>query len=219
MTRRRTHSTLTAMLAFLAVMLATELACAPAAPAGQGGALANSIETKAAPTPTLMAAPTHEGWDGLGMLPPTPTLTQMERQYPNLDSNLFPAIVKYEADLAALEILQASGNSGQPALTPVLVGLSIYTDTAERVDELQRFLETHGAINVTCDKGSSEDVIKGGCGADVPVSLLRLLAEQVGVLKIETERTRIPTSELRSPVSQQALTDAHGVTAWRLAVA
>ena len=131
MTRRRTYATLTAMLVFLAVMLTTELACAPAAPAGQGGTLTNPIETKAAPTPTLTAAPTDEGWDGLGVLPPTPTLTQIERQYPNLDSNLFPAIVKYEADLTALETLQASGNSGQPAPTPMLIGLSIYTDTSE----------------------------------------------------------------------------------------
>lgn len=170
MPRRRTYAALTATLAILALLLAAAPACARA------GTPAN---------PSATPAPTAEGWDGLGMLPPTLPLTQMQRQYPNLDSSLLSAIVKYEA--------AAPGTAAQPAPPPPLVGLSIITDTPERVDQLRRFLERNGAANITCAKGSGADAIPGGCYAIVPLSLLRLLAEQLGILKIEIERTKIPT--------------------------
>ena len=108
--------------------------------------------------PPATPAPTAEGWDGLGMLPPALPLSPMQRQYPNLDSSLISAIVKYET--------AAPGTAGQPAHPPPLAGLYIYTDTPERVDELRQFLEHNGATNITCGKGSGADVIHSGCGAD-----------------------------------------------------
>ena len=100
---------------------------------------------------------------------------------------------------------------------PELILIRLFTDTAERVDTVKAFLEDNGAREVNCYKGSSEDVIKGECSATAPVSLLRSLAEQPGVLRINKEYVLQPASNLQSPSSQQTPADAHGATTWRLA--
>ena len=207
-TRRNTlrRLVLTLTVSLIAVALVA-LACGPSAPAGQDDP---TPEPTANTEPT--AAPTDESSDDNDFPPPTPTLTQLERQYTNLDGNLIQEIEKHEATSG---VRGASGSSDRP--TPELVPVIIFTDTAERVDDLKSFLEDNGASQILCDKGSSEDVIKGGCAAHVPVSLLRSLAEQPGVLRIDKEYVQQPASNLQSPSSQQTPADAHGATAWRLA--
>ena len=174
----------------LILLCLVALACAPAAPAGQGGTLENPVETKAAPTSILTAAPTHEGWDGLGMPPPTPTLTQMERQYPNLGGHFIRKIQQYEA--ATARSSRTSASSGQPTPTPQVMRLIITIDSHDRVDDVQYFLEENGASQIKCLKFPSDYIIPGECVAAVPVSLLRGLAEQLGVAQIEVEPTIEP---------------------------
>ena len=203
-TRRNTFRLLALTLAVGLIALAlVALACGPAAPGGQDGGTPDD------PTPT----PTQTG--GLpDEPPPTPTLTQLEQQYAPVAGNLVYKIAEYEAASGAGG---ASGSSGQPTPTPELIMISLFTDTADRVDTVKEFLEDNGAREINCYKGSEEDVIKGECYATVPVSLLRSLADQPGVLRMDEERPAMPQSNPPSPSSQQTPADAHGARAWRLA--
>ena len=202
--RRNTFRRLVLTLAVSLIAPAlVALACGPAAPGGQDGSTPDD------PTPT----PTETG--GLpDEPPPTPTLTPLEQQYPHLDGNLTDKIAEYEAASGASG---ASGSSDQPTPTPELILVNIFTDTSARADTVKDFLEDNGAKEINCYKGSSEDVIKGECSAYVPVSLLRSLADQPGVLRIDKIRPSWPASNLMAPSSQQTPADAHGVTSWRLA--
>ena len=206
-TRRKTARRIIMALALgMIALVIVALACGPSAPAGQ--------DDDATPEPTATAVPTDEPSDDNDFPPPTPTLTQLERQYPNMDGNLKRQIEQHEA---TSEARGASGSSDQPTPTPELILILLLTDTAERVDAAKEFLEDNGAREINCYKGSSEDVIKGECSAYVPVSLLRSLAEQTGVLRIERMYPSRPQSSLQSPSSQRNPVEAHGVTAWRLA--
>ena len=217
MLRRRTALQL-ALLLTVGAMIALCLAALACGPAAQGGASETAVAPTIIPTATLPIVPTDGiPWDGSGPLPPTPTLTQMQRQYTNMDGNLFPAILKHEAAIAAAGSLGASGSSNQPAPTPNIISLIITIDAPENVAGVQRVLADNGAANIWCGPITISDRIRGGCTADAPVSLLRRLAEQSGVLRIDPERTRTPTSQLRLPALQQPVADADGVTAWRLA--
>ena len=197
MQRRRTALQLALLLtvgAMIALCLAA-LACGPAAPAERGDASETAVAPTIVPTATLPIAHTDGiPWAGSGPLPPTPTLTQMQRQYTNMDGNLFPAILKYEEAMAAARISGASGSSSQPTPTPNIIRLIITIDAPENVDGVQRVLADNGAANIWCGPITISDRIRGGCAAHVPVSLLRRLAEQSGVLRIDPERTRMPTS-------------------------
>ena len=221
MPRRRAALQLALLLtvgAVIALCLAA-LACGPARSTEQGGTSETAVAPTIIPAATLPIAPTDGiHWDGSGPLPPTPTLTQMQRQYTNMDGNLFPAILKHEAAIAAARSLGASGSSNQPAPTPNIISLIVTIDAPGNVAGVQRVLADNGAANIWCGPITISDRIRGGCAAHVPVSLLRRLAEQSGVLRIDTERTRTPTSQLRLPALQQSVIDAHGVTACRLAV-
>ena len=218
MLRRRTALQLALLLmvaAVIALCLAA-LACGPAAPAGHGGTSETAVAPTIVPTATLPIAPTDGiPWAGSGPLPPTPTLTQMQRQYTNMDGNLFPAILKYEEAMSAARISGAFGSSSQPTPTPNIISLIVTIDAPENVDGVQRVLADNGATNIWCAPITISDRIRGGCAADVPVSLLRRLAEQSGVLRIDPERTRMPTSQLRLPSFQQSVADAHSVPARR----
>ena len=220
MLRRRAALQLALLLmvaAVIALCLAA-LACGSAAPSERGDASETAVAPTIVPTATLPMAPTDGiHWDGSGPLPPTPTLTQMQRQYTNMDGNLFPAILKYEEAMAAARISGASGSSSQPAPTPNIISLIITIDAPENVAGVQRVLADNGAANIWCGPITISDRMRGGCAADVPVSLLRRLAEQSGVLRIDPERTRTPASQLRLPAFQQSVTDADGVTAWWVA--
>ena len=192
-----------ALLLTVAAMIAlclAALACGPAAPAGHEGTSETAVAPTIIPTATPPIAPTDGiHWDGSGPLPPTPTLTQMQRQYTNMDGNLFPAILKHEGAIAAAGSSGASGSSNQPAPTPNIISLIITIDAPENVAGVQRVLADNGAANIWCGPITISDRIRGGCAAHVPVSLLRRLAEQSGVLRIDPERTRTPASQLRLP--------------------
>ena len=58
-------------------MLALILACGPSAPAGP--------DSDVTPEPATITEPTNEPSDTNDFLPPLPTLTQLERQYPFQD--------------------------------------------------------------------------------------------------------------------------------------
>ena len=180
--------------AMIALCLAA-LACGPAAPSERGDASETAVAPTIIPTATLPIAHTDGiPWAGSSPLPPTPTLTQMQRQYTNMDGNLFPAILKHEAAIAAARSSGVSGSSNQPAPTPNIISLIITIDAPENVDGVQRVLADNGAANIWCGPITISDRIRGGCAADAPVSLLRRLAEQSGVLRIDPERTRTPAS-------------------------
>ena len=224
MTRRSIYAAVSVALAFWGLALAAGVGCGPA---GRGdGTPDNPFATAVAPpsVPPSVVVPTAvlpvggDGVRGTG-LPPPPTLTLMERQYQHLDSNLIRAIETHEAATADRGVSRTSEGAGQPEPTPELVTLSIQTDTSERVDALRRFLENNGAANITCGKGSRDDVIRGGCRADVPVSLLRGLGEHPGVIRIDEVRILWPASGIRLPASHRLVNDGHGVAAWRLDVA
>ena len=194
MPRRRATLQL-ALLLTVAAMIALCLAALACGPAGHGGTSETAVAPTIVPTATLPIAPTDGiPWDGSGPLPPTPTLTQMQRQYTNMDGNLFPAILKYEEAMAAARISGAFGSSSQPTPTPNIISLIVTIDAPENVDGVQRVLADNGAANIWCGPITISDRIRGGCAAHVPVSLLRRLAEQSGVLRIDPERTRTPAS-------------------------
>ena len=187
-------------------------ACGPAAPAAQTAT--STDETLNTPTPTPdsdLAA------DGLPAVPPPlPTLTRLDREYTNVDSYLRDKIEQYEAAQAASGASGASGNSEQP--TPELIQVSAFTDTGDRVEALQRFMKDNGSAQLSCGRGPEGSIVKGQCSAYIPVSLLRLLAKQPGVVLImRTDIVQKPASGLSSPTLQQTVVDAHGVTPWRLA--
>ena len=102
-TRRNTlrRLVLTLTVSLIAVALVA-LACGPSAPAGQDDP---TPEPTANTEPT--AAPTDESSDDNDFPPPTPTLTQLERQYTNLDGNLIQEIEKHEAASGVGERLEA----------------------------------------------------------------------------------------------------------------
>ena len=196
----------------IACWLALAGACGPAAPAAQTAT--STDETLNTPTPTPDSGLADDGLPAVP--PPLPTLTRLEREYPHLEGTLRDQIEQYEATQEAFGASGASGNSGR-STPPETTSVIIYVDTPERVDDLENFLQENAAAQILCTKGSDESVIKGVCGAVVPVSLLRNLAEQTGVLKVEKQRVARPASNLLSPASQQTLAKSHGVSAWRLA--
>ena len=108
MTRHRIYGTIAAMLTFLAVMLTTELACAPAAPAGQddtGGATAGA---EATPVPTSTNTNTPE---------PTPSPT------PPVTPDLAKLGVNTEAVIAFLAVpTPGAALTGDAAVNGVAVG-------------------------------------------------------------------------------------------------
>ena len=200
--KRKTALQLTLLLTVGAVIALwmTALACAPAAPAApaeQEGAAGTAADPAVIPTATASATPTGKApWDEVEGLP-TPTLTLMQRQYTNMNGNLFPAILKHEEAMSATGSSGASANSSHPAPTPNVMRLIITIDAPENVEGVQRVLSSNGATNIWCGSITISDRVRGGCEADVPVSLLRHLAEQSGVLRIDPERTRTPASDLR----------------------
>ena len=202
--------------AVIALCLAA-LACGPAAPAGHGGTSGTVVDSAVIPTATSAATPTGEAaWDGDEWLP-TPTLTQMQRQYPNLADQFIHKIKQYEAAANGAGDAKKLVGSGQPAQVPETIHLVITVDAHERVDEVQRFLEESGASQIKCMKFPSDYIVPGQCGAVVSISRLRALADLPGVTEIKEMVILRPASELRSPRLQQSVADAHGVTAWRLA--
>ena len=219
MLRHRTALQLALLLtvgAVIALCLAA-LACGPAAPAGHGGTSGTVVEPATIPTATASATPTGEAaWDEVEGLP-TPTLTQMQRQYPNLGGHFIRKIQQYEAAANGAENAVTPIGSGQPAPTLETFHLIITVDAPERVDEVQRFLEESGASRIKCMKFPSDYIVPGQCGAVVSISRLRALADLPGVIEIREVEILYPASELRSPHLQQSVADAHGVTAWRLA--
>ena len=220
MLRHRTALQLALLLTVGAVMALclAALACGPAAPAGHGGTSGAAVEPAVIPTATAATTPTGEAaWDGVGELPPIPTLTQMERQYPNLGGHFIRKIQQYEAVANAAENAVTPVGSGQPVPTPEAFDLIIIVDAHERVDEVQRFLEESGASRIKCMKFPSDYIFRGECGAVVSISRLRALADLPGVIEIREVEIMYPASELRSPRLQQTVADARGITAWRLA--
>ena len=143
MLRHRTALQLALLLtvgAVIALCLAA-LACGQAAPVGHGGTSGTAVEPAVIPAATSSATPTGEAaWDGDEWLP-TPTLTQMERQYPNLGGHFIRKIQQYEAAANVAENAVTPIGSGQPAPTLETFHLVITVDAHERVDEVQRFLE------------------------------------------------------------------------------
>ncbi len=200
--------------AVIALCLAA-LACGPAAQ--EEGAAGAAVEPAIIPTATSAATPTGEAaWDGVGELPPIPTLTQMERQYPNLGVHFIRKIQQYEAVANGAENAVTPIGSGQPAPTLETFHLVITVDAHERVDEVQRFLEESGASQIKCVKFPKDYISRGKCSAVVSISRLRALADQPGVIDIKEMKRAHPASELRSPRWQQSVADAHGIAAWRL---
>ena len=216
---RRTYATLTAALAILALMLAAGPACAPATPAGQGNTPENPVVTGVVPMPTLPAEATVESERDGTTLPPPPTRSRMKQQYPHLSGYLIRKIQEYEADAAAVEGSRTAASSGRPTPTPEVIDLYININTHEYVDVVQRFLEENGVSPVKCAKFPSDYIIRGQCAAVVPVSLLRGLAEQPGVTRIEKIQVAQPASELRSPSPQQSIANAPGSTPENLTTA
>ena len=219
MLRHRTALQLALLLtvgAVIALCLAA-LACGPAAPAGHGGTSGAAVELAIIPTATASATPTGEApWDEVEGLP-TPTLTQMQRQYPNLADQFIHKIKQYEAAANGAGDAKKPAGSGQPAPTPETFHLVINVDAHERVDEVQRFLEESGASQIKCVKFPKDYISRGKCSAVVSISRLRALADLPGVIEIKRMVILEPASGLRSPHLQQSVSDAHGVTAWRLA--
>ena len=186
-------------------------ACGPAAPAEQTATSTDETLNTSTPTPDSDLAN-----DGLPAVPPpTPTLTRLEREYPHLGGTLRDKIEQYEATQGASGAAGASGQATPP--TVELVPLSIYTDTADRVDDIKLFLQYNGATQISCGKGSGRDVIKGVCSAYTPTSLLRRIAKQPGVVRVAQVHDLIWLSDLQSPSSQQTPENRHGVISWRLA--
>ena len=219
MLRHRTALQL-ALLAMVGAVIAlclAALACGPAAPAGHGGTSGTVVDSAVVPTAKSSATPTGEAaWDGDEWLP-TPTLTRMQRQYPNLGGHFIRKIQQYEAAANAVGDAKKPAGSGQPAPAPETSHLVINVDAHERVDEVQRFLEESGASQIKCVKFPSDYIVPGQCGAVVSISRLRALADQPGVIEIKRMVILEPASGLRSPHLQQSVADAHGITAWRLA--
>jgi len=220
MLRHRTALQLALLLtvgAVIALCLAA-LACGPAAPAGHGGTSGTVVEPAVTPTATASATPTGEAaWDGVGELPPIPTLTQMERQYPNLGGHFIRKIQQYEAAANVAENAVTPIGSGQPAPTLETFHLVITVDAHERVDEVQRFLEESGASQIKCVKFPKDYISRGKCSAVVSISRLRALADLPGVIQVKRMVVSEPASDLHSPHLQQSVANAHGITAWRLA--
>ena len=210
--RRRTYATLTAALAILALILITGPSCAPTTPSGQGNTPENPVKTAVAPTPTLPAEATVESERDGTTLPPPPTRSRMKQQYPHLSGYLIRKIQEYEANAGAVEDSRTAASSGHPVPTPEVIDLYININTHEYVDVVQRFLEENGVLPVKCAKFPSDYIIRGQCAAMVPVSLLRELAEQPGVTRIEKVQVAQPASELRSPSPQQSTANAPGST-------
>ena len=199
--------------AVIALCLAT-LACGPAAQ--EEGAAGAAAEPAVIPTATASATPTGEApWDEVGELPPIPTLTQMERQYPNLGGHFIRKIQQYEAAANVAENAVTPIGSGQPAPTLETFHLVITVDAHERVDEVQRFLEESGASQIKCVKFPKDYISRGKCSAVVSISRLRALADLPGVIQVKRMVVSEPASDLHSPHLQQSVADAHGITAWR----
>ena len=217
MTLRKTYGTIAATLALLALILTAGPACAPATPAGQGSTPENPVETAVAPTPTLPAEAAAESEPNDTTLPPPPTRSRMKQQYPHLSGYLIRKIQEYEADAGAVESSRTAASYGRPVPTPELIDLSINIATHEYVDVIRRFLEENGVSPVRCAKFPGDYIIRGQCSAVVPASLLRGLAEQPGITRIEKIQVAQPASELRSPSLQQSIAKAPGATARRLA--
>ena len=217
MLRHRTARQLALLLtvgAVIALCLAA-LACGPAAQ--EEGAAGAAVEPAIIPTATSSATPAGEAaWDEVEGLP-TPTLTQMQRQYPNLADQFIHKIKQYEAAANGAGDAKKPASSGQPAPTLETFHLVITVDAHEHVDEVQRFLEESGASQIKCMKFPSDYIVPGQCGAVVSISRLRALADQPGVIEIREVEILYPASELRSPRLQQSVADARGITAWRLA--
>ena len=217
MLRHRTARQVALLLtvgAVIALCLAA-LACGPAAPAGHGGTSGTAVEPAVIPAATASATPTGEApWDEVEGLP-TPTLTQMQRQYPNLADQFIHKIKQYEAAANGAGDAKKLVGSGQPAPTPETFHLVINVDAHERVDEVQRFLEESGASQIKCVKFPKDYISRGKCSAVVSISRLRALADLPGVIQVKRMVVSEPASELRSPHLQQSVADAHGVTAWR----
>ena len=218
MLRHRTALQL-ALLLTVGVVIAlclAALACGPAAQ--EEGAAGAAVEPAIIPAATAAATPTGEAaWDGVGELPPIPTLTQMERQYPNLGVHFIRKIQQYEAAANGAENAVTPIGSGQPAPTLETFHLVITVDAHERVDEVQRFLDESGASQIKCVKFPKDYISRGKCSAVVSISRLRALADLPGVIQVKRMVVSEPASDLHSPHLQQSVADAHGITAWRLA--
>ena len=220
MTDKRKTALQLALLLTVGAVIAlwmTALACAPAAPAEQEGAAGTAAGPAVIPTATASATPTGEApWDEVEWLP-TPTLTRMQRQYPNLAGQFIHKIQQYEAVANGAGDAKKLAGSGLPAPTPETFHLVINVDAHERVDEVQRFLEESGASQIKCMKFPSDYIVPGQCGAVVSISRLRALADLPGVIEIKEMERAHPALGLRSPRLQQSVADVHGITAWRLA--
>ena len=201
--------------AVIALCLAA-LACGPAAQ--EEGAAGAAVEPAVIPTATASATPTGEAaWDEVERLP-TPTLTQMQRQYhPIIGDHFIHKILQYEASANGAGDAKKPAGSGQPAPTLETFHLVITVDAHERVDEVRRFLEESGASQIKCVKFPKDYISRGKCSAVVSISRLRALADQPGVIEIREVEILYPASELRSPHWQQSVADARGITAWLLA--
>ena len=162
MTRRRTYETIAAMLAFLAVMLITELACAPSAPAGQNGAggAAADTEVAATATPTITFTPT-----------------------PTWQAEVSPLVNAVMVKQATITAADASGVvSGQAGARPQTIDVILYI-VAEQSNEVEQLLADN-QVSVPQKYSCGEVCIS--LEVEVPVSLLSAISVHPAVDFIDT---------------------------------
>ena len=241
MSRRRNalkFAFLTAAMGLIALCLVA-LACAPAAPAGQGGAVGGAVDAESTNTPTLESTaesaatntPTLESTaESAATNTPTPKATPTlflindgtpwplehpaEHDNPKLDSRLFYLALEYEEAQSAVQ--GASGQATQPATE---VDVLIMPDAEESIPAIVKFLKDNGASPTYAYKSLPNDGYGHyQLGATLPVSLLVRLSEQSGVLFVEhpdePEELNAPNAPSSQSQGDRNPADAHGARAW-----
>ena len=241
MSRRRNalkFAFLTAAMGLVALCLVA-LACAPAAPAGQGGAVGGAVDAESTNTPTPESTaepaatntPTLESTaEPVAANTPTPKATPTlflinngtpwplehpaEHDNPKLDSRLFYLALEYEEAQSAVQ--GACGQAAQPAAE---VDVFIMPDAEESIPAIVKFLKDNGASPTYAYKGLPNDGYGHyQLGATLPVSLLVRLSEQSGVLFVEHPDEPAELNAPNAPSSQSQgdrnPADAHGARAW-----
>ena len=184
---RRRHALklafLTAALGLVALCVVA-LACAPGAPAGQGGAVGGAVDAESTNTPT--PEPTAEaGTEATSApaLPSTPSPTDTAAPTPTPTSEpdaarLGPIVGAYVQGQATRQAAaQAQGASGQAAPAKTLA-VQIFVYDASKRGEVTAFLESHDIAHSPAP--GTSDIY-----ATVPVSLVASLAAHSGVNEIQ----------------------------------
>ena len=182
---RRRHALklafLTAALGLVALCVVA-LACAPGAPAGQGGAVGGAVDAESTNTPT--PEPTAEGGTEATSAPappPTPTDTVAPTPTPTSESSaarLGPIVGAWVQGQATRQATaQSQGASGQSSPAKTLA-VQIFVYDASKRGEVTAFLESHDIAHSPVPGTSDID-------ATVPVSLVASLAAHSGVNEIQ----------------------------------